>query len=120
MTLQDAEQLYIRLALKYDCDYKFKWLENRNKFWKAGDCFWKTKTIRLQPRFVELNSEEVVSQAILHEIAHALTPKHRHNKFWKRKAIAIGCNGIRCYGKEVIKCKCPDGYHSMFDKCRGY
>jgi predicted SprT family Zn-dependent metalloprotease len=103
MTLEEAEILYVRLAITHNCDYKFKWLERRKKFWRAGDCFWKTKIIRLQPTFVELNSEEVVTQVILHEIAHALTPKHRHNKFWKKKAIEIGYKGVRCYGKEVKK-----------------
>ena len=103
MTPEEAEAPCVKLAVAHNCDYKFKWLERRKRFRRAGGCFCKTKTIRPQPRFVELNREEVFTQVILHGVAHALTPKHGHNKFWKKKAIEIGRKGVRCYGKEVKK-----------------
>ncbi len=104
MTLKEVEDLVQyhmeRVGLK---DYKFGWLQKRDRFHTAGNCDYKNKIIKLQPVYVELNSVEEVTNTILHEIAHALKPKHGHNKFWKRKAIEIGCNGQRCYSSKVIK-----------------
>jgi len=79
-------------------------MKRRKSFNRAGQCFSRTKKlIQLQPTYVELNEESSVRNTILHEIAHALTPNHNHNKFWKRKAIEIGCDGKRCYGSNVVK-----------------
>ena|SRR6267154_2711006 len=82
-------------------DWNFRWLKNNQKFWRAGQCSYSKKEIALAPRFVELNEFLVVQNTILHEIAHALMPKHNHNKFWKRKFIEIGGNGKRCYDNSV-------------------
>jgi len=49
-----------------------------------------------------VNNEKEVKNVILHEIAHALTPKQHHNKIWKLKAISIGCDGKRCYNTKII------------------
>lgn len=105
MTLDKAKELVEyhmkRVGLK---DYSFQWMQKRTKFNRIGNCNYKKRIISLQPNYVELNPEDKVLDTILHEIAHALTPKHGHNKFWKRKAIEIGCNGQRCYKKgEIIK-----------------
>lgn len=102
MTKQETEVLVQQLLEKHGAvDYKFSWMKPRMKFNRAGQCNWKKKLIQLQPVYVEKNDIETVTNTILHEIAHALTPNHGHNKFWKRKAIEIGCNGKRQYGKEV-------------------
>ena len=103
MNLQTCEQLYRDLALKHRCDYEFKWMKRQAKFARSGECNWSKRIIRLQPTYVELNTVEEITNTILHEIAHALTPKHGHNYFWKRKAIEIGCTGKRTYGKNVIR-----------------
>lgn len=84
-------------------NWKLVWLPKRNPFGKAGSCNLQKRQIELQPNYVEWNSEENIKNTILHEIAHALTPKHNHNKFWRRKAIEIGCTGERCYSKTVIR-----------------
>ena len=90
-------------------DYKFQWMQKRKTFDMAGYCSWRKKIISLQPTFVECNYPFIVKQTILHEIAHALRPKHHHNKFWKRTATELGCmqskdcSTLRCYGKEVKK-----------------
>lgn len=85
--------------------WKFEWLKKMNKFSKAGCCNYKTKTIKISPTFVELNDDDEVMNTILHEIAHALTPRHHHNKFWKRKAIEIGCTGATHYSIRVKRQK---------------
>ena len=102
MQLKKAEEiLYYHMKRTGLIGYTLQWLKPRKKFGKAGSCNWKKKIIYLQPMYVELNEEEEVTNTILHEIAHGLTPKHGHNKFWKRKAIEIGCNGERCYSDKV-------------------
>ena len=75
--------------------------KRRKPFSRAGVCSTVKKRIDLQPTFIELNDPELVHSTILHEIAHALTPKHGHNKFWKRKAIEVGHSGKRCYSDSV-------------------
>jgi hypothetical protein len=37
-----------------------------------------------------------VGKALLHEIAHALTPGHEHDTVWKRTCIKIGGDGKVC------------------------
>jgi len=83
-------------------DYKFRWLRRRIPFARAGQCDERKKEIALAPFFVECNIPFIVKRTILHEIAHALAgAKHNHNKWWKKQAVALGCSGNRCYGKEV-------------------
>lgn len=104
MKLIEAENLTKELLVKFELKgWKFAWLKRMNKFSTAGQCRYKSKTIFLQPTYVELNTDSEIRNTILHEIAHALMPKHGHNKFWKRKAIEIGCTGERHYPKTVIR-----------------
>ena len=49
-----------------------------------------------------LNDEKEVTNTILHEIAHALTPGHHHDRVWKAKAREIGCTGDRCYSGKTV------------------
>jgi predicted SprT family Zn-dependent metalloprotease len=102
MRLVDAKEMAISLMHFYGVKgYSFIWMVRREKFSRAGQCSYKDKTISLAPKFVELNHPCVVKWTILHEIAHALRPKHNHNKFWKETARQIGHSGNRCYGKYV-------------------
>jgi predicted SprT family Zn-dependent metalloprotease len=84
-------------------DYTFSFMQERARFSRSGECNWVKKTIRLQPNFTRLNHPFVVKQTLLHEIAHALKPKHYHNKFWKQQARAIGYVGQRCWSKKIVK-----------------
>jgi predicted SprT family Zn-dependent metalloprotease len=103
MTLTEATQLYNDHAKRVGLgsEWRLEWMKRITNFRSAGSCSYKQKTIKLQPVYVEHNTFETVNNTILHEIAHALTPKQHHNNIWKRKAIEIGCNGKRCYGAEV-------------------
>ncbi len=105
MELHKAEELTKQLMQEHGVEgYTFSFMrQKKSRFNRAGQCNWKNKTIQLQPLFVELNEEPLVRNTILHEIAHALRPRHGHNKFWRQTAQAIGCTGVRCYGKDVIR-----------------
>jgi predicted SprT family Zn-dependent metalloprotease len=115
MTIDSAEKMAVGL-IKYHglTDYKFSFMKRRRYFNRAGQCWWQKKLIQLQPTFVELNAPVIVKQTLLHEIAHALRPRHHHNKFWKETARSIGCvvgqYGLRCYGKEVKRHKRAESY----------
>lgn len=62
-----------------------------------GDCSHHHQRIRLSRHYVQLNSEELVRDTILHEIAHALVgPGHGHDHAWKRKCVEIGARPVRC------------------------
>ena len=71
-----------------------------------GKCYYSRRQISLSRYLVELNDEAEVRDTILHEIAHALAPRGAgHGPKWQAVAVAIGCNGMRCYGAEVRRPK---------------
>lgn len=64
---------------------------------RAGVCRSHTKEIGLSLHFVRLNSAERIRLTLIHEIAHALTPGHHHDKVWQAKDRELGGDGSRCY-----------------------
>jgi predicted SprT family Zn-dependent metalloprotease len=81
---------------------------------RLGMCSHTKRTIFLSTHATSVNSEAVVLNTILHEIAHALVSfNHGHDDVWRNQAIAIGCDGERCSNiavkaqpKYTIACKC--------------
>jgi hypothetical protein len=67
-----------------------------------GACLRRQKTIRLSAPLVRMNTVAQVTNTILHEIAHALTTGG-HTKAWKATALAIGCDGQRCYVADEVR-----------------
>lgn len=97
MNLQDAKQMGEELVKQHCPDYTFSFMVRRKRYRRAGQCHVRKKLVQLQPTYVEEVTEGRVRNTILHEIAHALTPKHGHNKYWKRAALAIGCDAKRTF-----------------------
>lgn len=72
------------------------WSFNNRKS-SLGLCKYVSKTIFLSRPMVEINSEEIIANTILHEIAHALCDKDAgHGPEWKRMAIKVGARPERC------------------------
>lgn len=105
MQLQTAETLCLELmklhGLTPEKGWSFQWLNSKNV---AGKCRYLGTAINPKggiiflSRFVTTHhSDEQVRDTILHEIAHGLTPGHKHDRVWQRKAIEIGADGKRCY-----------------------
>lgn len=95
MELGSAKLLAEKLMKFHELhDWKFEFDSAYRRF---GLCDYGRKVISLSKHLVVLNNEDSVKDTILHEIAHALTPGHHHDKTWKKKAIEIGCNGKRCF-----------------------
>lgn len=100
MNLVRAEVIARELINKHCPEYRFKWDNAKKRF---GSCKYRIRTITLSKPLTELNEDPEVIDTILHEIAHALTPRHGHNKHWKQKAEQIGCNPKRCYTLETVE-----------------
>ena len=98
MDLQNAKNLALTFMAMHKViamGYTFSFSNSRRA---AGYCKYTTKQIQLSKHLTALADEADVIDTILHEIAHALCPQHGHDHVWQRTAIAIGCNGKRCYG----------------------
>ena len=102
MKLSDAKKLAVSLIKGHGLtEWSFEFDRAVRRF---GCCHFKDKKITLSSKLVELNSEEQVTDTILHEIAHALVGRgHGHNRVWRRQALSIGCSGARCYSNEVAQ-----------------
>ncbi len=89
MNLLDAHTLALRLFETHHlCGWEFQFDRAKTRI---GSCQFHTKKITLSRLITELNSELFVSNALLHEIAHALIgPHHGHDRIWKTKVFSIG------------------------------
>lgn len=66
-------------------------------------CIYGQKAIQLSTRFVQLNEEPRIVETTRHEIAHALVgPGHGHDVIWKRTALLVGCQPIRCATNVIL------------------
>ena len=102
MDLAQAEELANELLRKHGLANTWTFHFDRAVL-RFGSCQYRRKRITLSAHLTMLNDEEQVRDTILHEIAHALAPPRAgHGKKWQRIARAIGCNGMRCYGDEVV------------------
>ena len=103
MKLKQAQELATDLMRLHKLlpDWSFTFDRSRVRF---GKCNYRKKQVSLSKYLVELNGEIEVRDTILHEIAHALAPPGSgHGPVWKSLALSIGCNGRRCYGREVAR-----------------
>ena len=114
MKLTEASRLAQKLFYEHGIeDWRFKYSRSVRRF---GVCVPRIKLIAISKPLVELNEEARVKNTLLHEIAHALTPGHGHDRVWRSMAIAMGCDGRRCYDHTAVirpeapfigTCGCP-------------
>lgn len=114
MTPDQVEQLANELMVQHGLIRKgwgFKWSSGKQRLGcaqirKARDRqTGKTRTLKsilISRHLVELNSDEVIRDVILHEIAHALAGiKNGHNHVWRETCEKIGAKPQRLAGEEV-------------------
>lgn len=98
MTILEAKKLALDLMEEHGLTnkgWRFMFDTARNR---AGVCKHQIKVIGLSKYLLPHMKDLKVKDTILHEIAHALVgSNHGHDWTWKRQAMAIGCNGNRCY-----------------------
>jgi len=91
LVIQYAESLLMQYGL-YGWTVK---LDNATK--RAGQCQYSTKTISLSRMLIMARSMADSKMTALHEVAHALTQGHHHDKVWQKKFREMGGTGERCY-----------------------
>jgi len=106
MKLIKAKELAENLMEKYKLN-NYKLIFSTKMTNSFGYCNWIKKYIKLSIPLILCNGEKQVKTVILHEIAHALTPKHYHNFVWKEKCLEIGGDGKRCWSEKdnFVSCK---------------
>ena len=107
MDLKDAKALVEQALTEHELlHYRFRFDNATRRF---GYCAVRKELISLSRKLTLLNSEEVVKDVILHEVAHALDYRRNgnigHNKSWKDICVEIGCRPVRCYSESVIRPK---------------
>jgi len=110
MYKKDVIKLYKELAKKWDCNYKLKF---NNRKGQCGCCNYDKKTISISIPYIGNNSDELIRNTILHEIAHMLT-NCGHDKKWKRKCIEIGCRPERVNNEAIM----PYKYTAICPNCK--
>lgn len=106
----DAQKLAEELIRQHIPHYSFCWTNSKQNF---GVCNWVQREIKLSLDLTIRNDEAQVRDTILHEIAHALSPGHHHDRIWKGICVKIGAKPERCYTNNVktgaewtAKCRC--------------
>jgi predicted SprT family Zn-dependent metalloprotease len=122
MKLIKAELLCIRLMVKWgvfgDGNLKWKWGGFMNKRNTLGECYILEgeREIRLSRHYVEQNDEAMVTNTILHEIAHALDIEERgdsaHDANFRKWCRHVGCPEDTRNAKAKVK-------YLYNDKCCG-
>jgi len=91
MNRNDATKLARNLLDKHGLsDYGVRLVTDINANF-LGKCDYNHKCIYLNAHHIDQHHEKLVTDTILHEIAHALTPNHQHDATWIAKASEIGC-----------------------------
>jgi len=63
------------------------------RFMKAlGRCDYDRRELQFNTEYVINNPDEEVWDTFKHEVAHALTPGHKHDAVWRAQAEALGCS----------------------------
>jgi hypothetical protein len=88
---------------------------------RFGVCHYGKKHIGLSRKLCELNSDEEVTDTILHEIAHALAFERHgvncgHDQRWKAICVEIGARPKACYDNTVVQ---PDAPWVLVHKTTG-
>jgi len=94
--------------------YKVGWrFRYRNLKSLAGYCDYRHKTITLSKHLVLNNSDEKIMNTLIHEIAHALTPKGRsHGRAWSRNFKDL----LKIYEQPINTSRCYDSSYDMPEK----
>ncbi len=79
-----------------------------------GGCNYNVPGIFINKFYAEHNDEEFVIDTLIHELAHALTPGHRHDKVWRKLALDLGCNSRLDWSKIITQ---PGNYQAVCPTC---
>jgi predicted SprT family Zn-dependent metalloprotease len=74
--------------------WDFKWMTSSRRLGQCrGTMF--GGSIELNEDYAMIGKIEDITKTILHEIAHAMTPGHGHDRIWQLTCLSIGGDGAR-------------------------
>lgn len=94
MTIHEALRITRRI-LKENGLTGWKATANKRKT-AFGICNYTKREIQLSLILIPNCTDESIMDTIYHEVAHALTKGHNHDRVWRAKCIELGGNGERC------------------------
>ena len=107
MKLQDIKiRANALLKRHYLTDWTFQFDCSKKRF---GCCDHFNRVISMSKHIAVLNEYFTLKNNILHEIAHALTPKDGHGAKWRATCRRIGARPERCYSRDRVVT--PKGKH---------
>lgn len=80
-----VEQFPALVGWKVEMNYRAKG--------RLGQCHYQRKALIFSALLIPHLSRAEFQNTVLHEVAHALTPGHKHDAVWRRKFISLGGNG---------------------------
>lgn len=95
MTIYQAISLAKRLMSNYTELRDWRVTTNNRKS-AFGVCSYRNTQIELSKYLIPEMTDEAIKDTIIHEIAHALTKGHNHDRVWQMKCIELGGDGQRC------------------------
>lgn len=112
MELKKAKEISLELIEKLapkNTEFKF---DNAKR--RIGCCKYRKDStiISISKCYMPQLNESEVRNVIIHEIAHVLNPRQKHNKQWRETAIQLGGDGKRVFGRKIdighkYKYTCP-------------
>jgi predicted SprT family Zn-dependent metalloprotease len=95
MTTHEAAKITRELLAVHGLDGWNVTFDNARR--RAGACNYSRRLISLSKPLMAQRSREDTHSTITHEIAHALTPGHKHDRVWAAKHRTLGGDGKRCF-----------------------
>lgn len=93
----------------------WKFALRRHTGHRLGACDYRNTIIVVNAFYAAHNSEDVVLDTLLHEVAHALTPGHKHDAVWRTMAEKLGCQPDRLKTNIVRQ---PGRYKAVCPTCQ--
>lgn len=115
MELRDVLTMAYELMSQHKLDHWCFGFDSAKR--RAGCCNYRKKRISVSTWFAQSHDVDEVRDTILHEIAHALTPRAGHGPLWRAMARTIGARPQACC--EVADDKAPAyTWHTVCTKCK--
>ena len=104
MNKYELEEKIVEMIRMYaPAGTRFQWSTSRRAFGTfsyrmdryTGDLY--SSVIKISWPIASNNTWEVIKSTVIHEIAHANTPGHGHDRVWQRECVRLGGDGKRCY-----------------------